>query len=195
MAFNLTLVKKHPIASTGIVLVGGLAAWYIFNGSSDKSSAAPQPSGAMVVYGNQGSTGDSGQSAAQAQQIQGQLAALGIQSQTQIALAQLSNQGHLDQAAYQYQIAQLSAAADMAHDQLAADVSNNQVNAQLQAIMAQYQSAVQTTALNADVVKYTTQVNASLQSQIADYQAGVSVYNALANQNIAGEGATALPQS
>lgn len=197
MAFNLSLVKKHPIASTSIILIGGVGAWYfIFGGQGGGNSSSP--SGSMVVYGNQGSAPVDNTGA----QISAQLSALGIQSQTSLALAQLKNQGDATMAAYQYQIAQLEAGVQVSHDQNAADIAKYQTSAQLQALTTQYSSLVQQSnisanaqiqaaSINADVAKYTGNLNAQLQQSIAKYQADIAGYNAFSNTQIATANANA----
>jgi hypothetical protein len=191
MAFDFSLVKKHPVGTTGAVLVGGLALWFVFKGTPSAGNAP----GTSVVYAGSSTPTDNSQ-ALQAQQISGQLAALGVQSQTQIALAQLKNQGDATAGAYQYQIAQLSAGVQMAHDQNAADIAHYQTQAQLDALTTQYQAMVQQTsisansnvamaALNADTAKYTSSLNAQLQTTLAQTQQAIAGYNAFSNAQIA----------
>jgi hypothetical protein len=179
MALKLTVLKKHPLAAAvGAVLVFGV--FYIaMNGSGGGSTT-------VVSNGVDPATAAANaQLAGQQQQIQGQLAGLGIQASTQIQLAQIAAGSDQTSQAYQYQIAQLNAAYETQHDQLAAAVSIGQTQAQLSAIQTQYGALTQQAQISAN--QNMAAINASTQ---------IAAVNAQTSQIIAGlNSATAQAQA
>lgn len=99
MALNLTVVKKHPVATGAVIIVGGLVLFmlmrgggggsgYVSTGPTDAQIAAGMQQAQMQFAAGQQASSQQFQLAAGAQNIQGQL-----------ALAQLQLQGQSEQVA------------------------------------------------------------------------------------------------
>lgn len=181
MAFKVEVIKKHPVITGAVVVVAGLVFYVVYSAGSG---------GASAVQVSGGPSGPS-QSDLQAQQIQGQLAALGLQSQTQITLANIGAQNDQAKIAYQYQIAQLQAGLEAAHDLHEYDLAKLQTNAQLEAIQTQYQSSLaqaqinagtqlQIASINSDLTKFNNAINAQLQQSMIEGNTLIAQYNAQA---------------
>lgn len=183
MEFNLKVIKKHPVATAGVVILAGLVFYFVFSANSSGA-----PAGTAVVSG--GSAGPT-QADLQGQQIQGQLAALGLQAQTQVTLANIGAQNDINKMAYQLQIAQLQAGIEAAHDLHEYDLAKFQTNAQLEAIQTQYNASLaqaqinagtqlQVASLNADLTKFNSAINAQLQQSMIEGNTLIAQYNAQA---------------
>jgi hypothetical protein len=144
MALDLALLKEHPYATGGIVIVGGLVVFYLLSSSSGPAAAPAASPGGMSSADYQAALAASTQNA----QVQ---AAAQVQSNAQ-------------QVALQQQQLQ----ADVANNQTAASLHMNDVNtsAQLAATLAQISASVQenqvTAATNLEATK------AQLAAQTAD---------------------------
>lgn len=158
--FSLAVIKKHPIATGVTIILAGIVAYAILKGGSSSS----------VVTSSQTDPAQA-QLAAQQQQLQAQLQGLGIQAATQVQLKQLDVQSATNQAAVQYQIAQLTQAYQIQHDQLSSAVDIANINAQLEAVKSQNSTIVQ-------------QATVGAAAQIAAINASVQQAGILAAQNI-----------
>jgi hypothetical protein len=119
MAFDLALLKEHPYATGGIVIVGGVAVFYLL---SSRSSAAPAQASAAVPDNS---------------------AVLAYSSQ----LAQAQAAAEVQTNAQQVQLQQTQLQADVASQQIDASLHTNDVNtaAQLAATLAQIQAGAEST--------------------------------------------------
>jgi hypothetical protein len=123
MAFDIALIKEHPYATGGIVIVGGIIVFYLLSGSSSAPSSSATSSGASN----------------QAALLQAQEAEAQINAGTQQQNAQTS--AELQAASLQ---------ADAQNQATAASVAINQVNTEAQLASSIYgtQASLQATALN-----------------------------------------------
>jgi hypothetical protein len=135
MAFDLALLKEHPYATGGIVIVGGLAVFYLL---SSRSSGGAAPAQASAVPDNS--------------------AALAYSSQ----LAQAQAAADVQTNAQQVQLQQTQLQAQVASQQIDASLQTNNVNtaAQLAATLAQIQAGAESTTdtLAAQTTQQTNQL-------------------------------------
>lgn len=115
MALNLTVVKKHPIATGAVIVVGGVVLFMLLRGGgggtvvagggpSDAQIAAGMQAAQMQFAAAQQSSGQGFQLAMQSGQIQGQLALAGLQLEgqsEQISAALAATAANIELSKYQ----------------------------------------------------------------------------------------------
>ena len=190
MAFNLDIVKNHPVAAGAVIIVGGLLIFGVMGGFSGGGAAAAAPL-----------SGSSGTDLA-VTQINASLAAQGSDQQFKLAYLAEQQQGSHDQnlLAFTYAEDQLSQQTHTAQDQLAAQVALTQyttqgnVAIQSKALDVQYAISADTnaTALGMQQVlaneqMYSIGQQTALQAKISDNQTLVNTQQIAGNVAIAGQ--------
>lgn len=169
--FNLNLIKKHPYASAGVIVVGGLVLYLLLHGSSSSSSTS------SGTYDQQSAitTQANAQLALQqdSEQAQYQMASLSATTSQNVATLKayeditLGTQANNNQALEINKQADVSLAGISAQQSIATLQSNNQTQVQIAGIAANEQ--MQQNQLNAAIAQ--TNTNAALQAHLSDTNA------------------------
>lgn len=190
--FNFNLIKKHPYASAGVIVVGGLVLYLLLHGSSSgASSSASDPQAVITSQTN-------AQLALQqdAEQSQYQMAALQATTSQNIQTLKayeditLGTQASNNQALSINKQADVSLAGIAAQQAVASLQSNNQTQVQMAGIAAneamqknQLQAAVDQTNTNAALQAHLADTNAQLQQNLSNINAQAQVAGQQINAN------------
>jgi hypothetical protein len=131
-------VKKNPGKTVLAVAIGAVVLVMMMRGSSPASSAASSGgySAEQIAAGTAMAQMNAAQ-ASQNSQIQGQLAALQIQSNTALQLADIERDARSEEMAVTYQLAQLQSAENMFAIEAQTELAQVQMSTQLEALNAQ----------------------------------------------------------
>lgn len=175
---NLDVFKKRPFLTTGLVLVGGIIIYMLFFRGGETAQSSGQLS--YTDSNVNAASGLAQQQMAmqgQAQQIQGQLSALQIQGQNDLAVAETNANLQRDLAAFAYQSTQL----DNARDLMGIDA---QKQVQLAGLETSEHIAALQTSSQLEALKVQAQRDVAQQQILANGQ--IALGNQAAAVNMAG---------
>ena len=193
MAFDLALLKEHPYATGGIVIVGGLAVFYLLSSRSSgaaapaQASAAPDDSAALAYSSQIAQANAAAQVQSNAQQVQLQQ----TQLQAQVASQQVASNQEMNDvntaATLAATLAQIQASAQGTTDTLAAQTTQQANQLVYAQNIQQMQDAVLESQINSGVVENANNNATALAGteSTLNYQQSIAVMQAtLASQGL-----------
>lgn len=188
MKFDFSLIKEHPYAATGGIVIGGLLLYFVF--FSDGSGA--ESSGTTMVAGSPNDQNDQINAQLQSQQFQlqylqaqqaGEYASAQLQAQTSTVQQVNAIQGQLaiqgQQISSQTELEKIRLNNEVYLEKMRGDYAlQSQVVSQtaaLQMTQMQTQANIAINAANVDLQKSIAQYQTSALTSIARYQAGAQV--------------------
>lgn len=200
MKLNLSVIKKHPVGSTAVIVGGGLVFYFAFlRGGSGETGDGVGYTDSQVIAGSSISATQA-QMASRAQEIQGQIAMATIGAQNQLAVAQTQAEmqkalGAMSlaatQAGYARDIENIHSQENIALEQTASQervqTMGMEYSAQIQALTIQSQLAGLQSQLNRDVAmqKMMTDAQVALGQLSAGVQlAGISAQEAISHHTL-----------
>ena len=201
MKLNLSVIKKHPVGSTAVIVGGGLVFYFAFlRGGSGDSGGNGLGYGDSQVAAASSISAAQAQMASRAQEIQGQIAMATIGAQNQLAVAQTQAEmqkalGAMSlaatQAGYARDIENIHSQEHVALEQTASQervqTMGMEYSAQIQALTIQSQLAGLQSQLNRDVAmqKMMTDAQVALGQLSAGVQlAGISAQEAISHHTL-----------
>jgi hypothetical protein len=182
---SMEVFKKRPVLTTSIVVIGGLVVYLLFFRGGGQSSTANGESytDANVNAASSLANMQNSPAAMQAQQIQGQLAALQIQGANEIGLASTQANLQRDIAAFSLEAAKLDHVRDM---------YGLQVQENIEELGIEKTAQIEQLKVSSELEALKAQTNAQVQLQQIITQGNVSLAQQAAAVSIAGINTTAL---